>query len=65
MTHEHSDNFEELAQELLERRDGVKRLLEELLNAAMTAEVSEQLGAERHEHNPSARAGAMALSPAS
>ena len=63
MTHEHSDNFEELAQELLERRDGVKRLLEELLNAAMTAEVSEQLGAERHEHNPSARAGAMALSP--
>ena len=34
MTHEHSDNFEELAQELLERRDGVKRLLEELLNAA-------------------------------
>ena len=24
MTHEHSDRMEELAQELLERRDGVK-----------------------------------------
>ena len=33
MTHEHSGTIEELAQELLERRDGVKRLLEELLNA--------------------------------
>ncbi len=33
MTHDHSGTIEELAQELLERRDGVKRLLEELLNA--------------------------------
>ena len=52
MPHEHSDTIEELAQELFERRDGVKRLLEELLNAAMRAEVSEQLGAERHERYP-------------
>lgn len=52
MPHEHSDMIEELAQELFERRDAVKRLLEELLNAAMRAEVSEQLGAERHERNP-------------
>ena len=33
MPHEHSDMIEELAQELFERRDAVKRLLEELLNA--------------------------------
>ena len=65
MTPDHSDTIAKLVQELFQQRDGVKRLLEELLNAAMTAEVSEQLGAERHEHNPSARAGAMALSPAS
>ena len=65
MTHEHSDNFEELAQELLERRDGVKRLLEELLNAAMTAEVSEQLGAERHERNPQLQGWCQGASPAS
>ncbi len=38
--------------ELFQQRDGVKRLLEELLNAAMRAEMTEQLGAERHERNP-------------
>ncbi len=52
MTHDHSDRIAKLAQELFQQRDGVKRLLEELLNAAMRAEVSEQLGAERHERNP-------------
>jgi len=52
MTHDHSDMMAELAQELFQQRDGVKRLLEELLHAAMRAEVSEQLGAARHERNP-------------
>ncbi len=52
MTHEHSDTIAELVQELFQQKDGVKRLLEELLTAAMRAEVSEQLGAERHERNP-------------
>ena len=52
MTHDHSDRIAKLAQELFQQRDGVKRLLEELLNAAMRAEASEQLGAERHERNP-------------
>ena len=52
MTHDHSDRIAELAQELFQQRDGVKRFLEELLNAAMRAEVSEQLAAERHERNP-------------
>ena len=39
-------------QELLPQQDGPQRLLEELLNAAMRGEVSEQLGAQRHERNP-------------
>ena len=52
MTHDHSDTMAELARELFQQRDGVKRLLEELLNAAMRAEVSEQLGTARHERNP-------------
>ncbi len=52
MTHDHSDTIAELVQELFQQRDGVKRLLEELLNAAMRAEMTEQLGAERHERNP-------------
>ncbi len=52
MTQQHSDTIEELAQELFQQQDGLKRLLEELLNAAMRGEVSEQLGAERHERNP-------------
>ena len=52
MTHEHSDTIAELVQDLLQQKDGVKRLLEELLSAAMRAEVSEQLGAERHERKP-------------
>ena len=52
MSHEHSDTIAELGQELLQQKDGVKRLLEELLSAAMRAEVSEQLAAARHERNP-------------
>ena len=52
MTHHHSDTIEELAQELFQQQDGLKGLLELLLNAAMRGEVSEQLGAERHERNP-------------
>ena len=44
--------MEELAQELFQQQDGLKGLLEELLNAAMRGEVSEQLGAEQHERNP-------------
>ncbi len=52
MSHEHSDTIAELVQELLQQKDGVKRLLEELLSAAMRAEVSEQLAAARHERNP-------------
>ncbi len=52
MTPQHSDRIEELVQELFQQQDGPQRLLEELLNAAMRTEVSEQLGAQRHERNP-------------
>ena len=52
MTPQHSDRIGELVQELLPQQDGPQRLLEELLNAAMRGEVSEQLGAQRHERNP-------------
>ena len=52
MTPQHSDRIEELAQELFQQKDGAARLLEELLNAAMQTEVSEQLGAQRHERSP-------------
>ncbi len=52
MTQPHSDTIEELAQELFERRDGIKQLLEQLLNTAMEVEAGEHLGARRHERNP-------------
>ena len=65
MTQPHSDTIEQLAQELFERRDGMKQLLEQLLNAAMELEASEHIGARRHERSAEAKAGAMASSPAS
>ena len=51
MTQPHSDTIEQLAQELFERRDGMKQLLEQLLNAAMELEASEHIGARRHERS--------------
>ena len=52
MTQPHSDTIEQLAQELFVRRDGMKRLLEELLNTAMELEASKHIGARRHERSP-------------
>ena len=51
MTQPHSDTIEQLAQELFVRRDGMKRLLEELLNTAMELEASKHIGARRHERS--------------
>ena len=51
MTQQHSDTIEELVQEPFTQRDGVKRLLEELLNTAMELEASEHVGAQRRERS--------------
>ncbi len=40
-----------LLQEVFQERDGLKRLLEHLLNETMQAEVAEHLGADRHERS--------------
>jgi putative transposase len=49
MARNDSDRVGALLQEVFAGRDGLKRFLEAVVNAAMQAEVSEQLGAEAHE----------------
>jgi len=49
MARNDSDRVGALLQEVFADRDGLKRFLEAVVNAAMQAEVSEQLGAETHE----------------
>lgn len=46
-----SDVIGRLLQEVFQERDGLKRLLEHLLNETMQAEVAEHLGADRHERS--------------
>ena len=55
MTEQHDDRILELAQELFSERDGARRLLEALVNQVMEAEVSEHLGAGRHERSAERR----------
>ena len=55
MTEQHDDRILELAQELFSERDGARRLLEALVNQVMEAEVSEHLGAGRHERRAERR----------
>ena len=55
MTEQHDDRILELAQELFTERDGARRLLEALVNQVMEAEVSEHLGAGRHERSAERR----------
>lgn len=55
MTAQHDDRILELAQELFAERDGARRLLEALVNQVMEAEVSEHLGAGRHERGSGRR----------
>lgn len=63
MTTEHNDRIFELAQEVFEGRDGLRRLLEELLNQVMQTEVSEHVGAERHERSSSRRGWRNGVKP--
>lgn len=55
MTEQHDDRILELAQELFSERDGARRLLEALVNQVREAEVSEHLGAGRHERSAERR----------
>jgi transposase-like protein len=55
VTEQHDDRILELAQELFAGRDGARRLLEALVNQVMEAEVSEHLGAGRHERSAERR----------
>jgi putative transposase len=45
------DVIEQLVQEVFADRDGLKRLLEVLLQATMQSEVSQHIGAERHQRS--------------
>jgi len=45
------DVIEQLVQEVFDDRDGFKRLLEVLLQATMQSEVSQHIGAERHQRS--------------
>jgi putative transposase len=45
------DVIEQLVQEVFKDRDGLKRLLETLLQATMQSEVSQHIGAERHQRS--------------
>lgn len=45
------DIIEQLVQEVFDDRDGFKRLLEVLLQATMQSEVSQHIGAERHQRS--------------
>ena len=47
MAQDHSDKILELAQELFQQDEGVKQLLEALVEQAMPAEVNQHLGAQR------------------
>jgi len=55
MTQDHSDKIRELAQELFQQDEGVKQLLEALVESAMQAEVEEHLGAGRYERSAERR----------
>jgi len=49
MAEMNGDVIEQLVQEVFEDRDGLKRLLEALLQATMQSEVSRHIGAEPHQ----------------
>ena len=55
MTQDHGDKIRELAQELFQQDEGVKQLLEALVESAMQAEVEEHLGAGRYERSAERR----------
>ncbi len=51
MAEMNGDIIEQLVQEVFADRDGLKRLLEVLLQATMQSEVSQHIGAERHQRS--------------
>ncbi len=51
MANMNGDVIEQLVQEVFKDRDGLKRLLETLLQATMQSEVSQHIGAERHQRS--------------
>ena len=51
MAEMNGDVIEQLVQEVFADRDGLKRLLEVLLQATMQSEVSQHIGAERHQRS--------------
>jgi len=55
MTQDHGDKIRELAQELFQQDEGVKQLLEALVESAMQAEAEEHLGAGRYERSAERR----------
>jgi transposase-like protein len=57
MTRKHDDKVMELAQEVFQDRDGLKALLELLLNQVMGVEVGQHLGAEYHTSAGASAAG--------
>lgn len=55
MTQDHSDKILELAQELFQQDEGVKQLLQALIEQAMQAEVNQHLGAQPYQRTESRR----------